>query len=163
MINIKNFDPNLLSIEKVSFKSIDAVTYHIKYITMKSLNHVNIDSKDSLYLIFNNVDGFIIEEGNKDKYLIFASTDKNKNVFEKYIKFWNKIKNQVETINGGEPIKYKRDFKKIWFESNADLPLGKILSIPNMIIVTKSVFQESNKHCPQVLLHESLYKSVDKL
>ena len=32
-INIKNFDPNLLSIDKISFKSIDAVTYHIKYIT----------------------------------------------------------------------------------------------------------------------------------
>ena len=30
MINIKNFDPNLLCIDKILFKSIDAVTYHIK-------------------------------------------------------------------------------------------------------------------------------------
>ena len=28
-INIKNFDPNLLSIDKISFKSTDAVIYHI--------------------------------------------------------------------------------------------------------------------------------------
>ena len=30
IINIKNFDPELLSIGKVSFKSISGVTYHIK-------------------------------------------------------------------------------------------------------------------------------------
>ena len=76
MFNIKNFDPKL-SIDKISFKSIDAVTYHINYITMESLDHVNIDSANPLYLIFNNVDGYITEENNGDKYLIFASTDKN--------------------------------------------------------------------------------------
>ena len=50
MINIKNFDPNLLSIDKISFKSIDAATYYIKYINMKSLDHVNIDCENSLFL-----------------------------------------------------------------------------------------------------------------
>ena len=34
MINIKIFDPNLLSIDKMSFKSIDDGIYHIEYITM---------------------------------------------------------------------------------------------------------------------------------
>ena len=42
MINIKNFDSSLLSIDKTSLKSIDAVTYHIKYMTMKILDHGNI-------------------------------------------------------------------------------------------------------------------------
>ena len=70
---------NLLSIDKISFKSIDAVTYHIKYITMKSLDHINIDSENSLYLVFNNVDGYT-EKNNGNKYLIFASTKKNKKV-----------------------------------------------------------------------------------
>ena len=92
MINIKNFDPNLLGIDKISFKSIDAVTYHIKYIIMKSLDHVNIDCENSLYLLFNNVDGYIIEKNNEDKYLIFASADKNKEILEKYTKLWDEIK-----------------------------------------------------------------------
>ena len=83
MINIKNFDPNLLIIDKISFKHIDAVTYYIKYITMKSLDHVNIDCENSLYLVFNNVDGYIIEENNKNKYLIFAFTNKNKKSIKK--------------------------------------------------------------------------------
>ena len=76
MTNIKNFDPSLLSIDKISFKSTDSIIYHIDYITMKSL-----DNENSLYLTFNNVDGYI-EESNEDKYLIFASTDKNKGVLE---------------------------------------------------------------------------------
>ena len=65
MINTKNFDPNLLIIDKISFKSTDAVIYHTKYITMKSLDSENIDSENSLCLIFNDVDAYIIEENNR--------------------------------------------------------------------------------------------------
>ena len=85
MINFKNFDSNLLSIYKISFKSTDAVIYNIRHITTKSLDHVNIDKENPLYLVFNNIDGYI-EESNEDKYLIFASTDKNKEVLKKYTK-----------------------------------------------------------------------------
>ena len=46
---------------------------------------------------------------------------------------------------------------KIKFESNDDLPLGKILNIPSMIIVVKSDFQKDNKYHPQVYLHEGGY------
>ena len=67
MINIHNFDTNLWSIDKTLFKNIDAVTYHIKYITMKILDHANIDCENSFHLVFNNVDGCIIEENNEDK------------------------------------------------------------------------------------------------
>ena len=97
MINIKNFDPNLLNTEKISFKSTDVVIYNIRYITMKSLDHVNIDSANSLYLVLNNVDGYI-EESNGDKYLIFASTEKKKGALKKYIELGDKIKNQIEAI-----------------------------------------------------------------
>ena len=82
MINIKNFDLSLLIIGKISFKSTADVIHHIEYITMKSLDDENTDSANSLYLIFKNLDGYIecnsTEESNENKYLIFASTDKNK-------------------------------------------------------------------------------------
>ena len=45
---------------------------------MRSLEHVNIDSENSFYIIVNNVDEYIIKESNGDKYLIFTSSDKNK-------------------------------------------------------------------------------------
>ena len=143
MINIKNFDPSLLDIYKISFKSTYAVIYHIEYITMKSLDNENIDSANSLYLIFNNVDGYIecnsSEKSNKNKYLVFASTNKNKEILKKYTELWDEIKNQIKTINGCKPIKYGRDFMKIKFESDDDLPLGKILSIP-MCIIYKFIY-----------------------
>ena len=46
---------------------------------MKCLDNENIDSANSLYLIFNNVDGYVecnsTEESNENKYMIFASTE----------------------------------------------------------------------------------------
>ena len=68
MINIKNCDPNLLNIEKISFKNTDAVIYNIKHITIESLDHENNSGENPLCLIFNNVIGYIIEESNGYKY-----------------------------------------------------------------------------------------------
>ena len=47
---------------------------------------------------------------------------------------------------------------KIRFESDDNLTLGKILSIPGMVIVVRSVFQEDKKYYPQVCFHECVYK-----
>ena len=71
MINIKNFDPSSLRTDKISFKSTDDVIYDIDYITMKSVYSENIDSANSLYLIFYNVDEYIeynsTEKRNEDR------------------------------------------------------------------------------------------------
>ena len=76
MINIKYFVSNLLKIDKKSYKNIDI--YYIGYITIKNKNdYVNIYSVNPLYLIIDKVYGYI-EEKNRNKYLILASTDKIK-------------------------------------------------------------------------------------
>ena len=46
MINIINFDPKLLNVNKILFKSTNAIIYNIAYIT------TNIDNEIPLYLIF---------------------------------------------------------------------------------------------------------------
>ena len=56
-------------------------------------------------------------------------------------------------------MKYKKVFMKIRCESD-DEPLGKMVSITSMIIVTRSVFQEDNKYYPQVYLHECALEFV---
>ena len=48
--------------------------------------------------IIEEVDGYI-EEKNRNKYLIFASTDKNKEVLGKYTEPWHKIKDSIKKIN----------------------------------------------------------------
>ena len=82
MTNIKNFDLNLLSINKVSFeKNTDCVIYEIEYFK-------NLDSENSLYLIFNNLDAHIkynpTEDDSETKYLVFPFTEKNREALENY-------------------------------------------------------------------------------
>ena len=62
MINIKDFDPSLLKIDKTSYKNIGI--YCIGYITMKDSDHVKINSVNPLYMIINEVDGSISEKKN---------------------------------------------------------------------------------------------------
>ena len=161
-INIKDFNPDLLSIDKISFKSTDDVINHIEYLTIKSLDNKNIDSANSLYLIFNNVDGYIecnsTEKSNEDKYLILVSTEKNKAVLQKHTDLWDEIKSHIETINCGKPIEYGRDFMKTRFESDDDLALGKILSFSMCVIVVGSAFKRDNNYYPRANLHECLYE-----
>ena len=109
--------------------------------------------QNSLYLIFNNVDGYI-EESNENKYLIFASTDKNKEALKNFTELWNEIKYQIKMIRGNKPIEYGKDFMKISFESDDNLPFSKILSIPMCIITVGSVFKENSNYYPQVHLNE---------
>ena len=54
MINIEDFNPNLLKIDKKSYKNINI--YYIGYITMKDSEYVKINSVNPFYLIINKVD-----------------------------------------------------------------------------------------------------------
>ena len=96
MINITYFDPNLLQIDKKSYKNIDI--YYIGYITMKDSDYVKINSVNSLYLIIDELDVHF-EEKNGNKYLIVDSTDNNKEVLIKNTKLWDGIKNSIEKVN----------------------------------------------------------------
>ena len=92
MINIEDFDSNLLKIDKKSYKNIDI--YQIGCITIKDFDYVKINSVNPLYLIIGKVDGYS-EERNGNKYLTLVSADKNKEVLIKYTELWNKIKNLI--------------------------------------------------------------------
>ena len=60
MINIKDFDSDLLKRDKRSYKYIDI--YYIEYITMKDSDYVKTNSVNPLYLITDKVDGCIEEK-----------------------------------------------------------------------------------------------------
>ena len=83
MINVKDFNPNLIKIDKKSYKNIGI--FYIGYITMKNADNVKINSVNPLYLIIVEVAGYI-EENNGNKYLTLASTDKDKKLLENYAK-----------------------------------------------------------------------------
>ena len=58
MIDIEDFDSNLLKLDKKSYKNIGI--YNIGYITIKKFDDYEyINSVNPLYLIIGKVDGFI--------------------------------------------------------------------------------------------------------
>ena len=81
-INIKSFDSKLIKIDKKSYKNIDI--YYIEYITIKNIgDYENTHSVNLLNLIVGKTDGYI-KESNGNKYLVFTSTEENKEVLTKY-------------------------------------------------------------------------------
>ena len=81
MINIKDFDSNLLKIDKKSYKNIGI--YNIGYITITKKNdgYENNHNVNSLYLMIGEVIEHI-KENNGNKYLVFDSSDQNKEVLK---------------------------------------------------------------------------------
>ena len=57
MINIKDFDPTLLKIDKNSYKNIDI--YYIGCITVTDFYYVEINSVNPLHLIISEIGGYI--------------------------------------------------------------------------------------------------------
>ena len=51
-----------------------------------------------------------VEEKNGNKYLVLDDVDQNKEVLKKCEEVQEGIKKEIETINGGENIKYRKDF-----------------------------------------------------
>ena len=109
-----------------------------------------------MYLIIPHANGYIEEKG-VNKYLIFDSTDENKELLKKYNDVWNGIKIKIEEISSGE-CDYEKDYMKIKFNSNDDLPLNKPLKFHLMTITIRSVFEEDGKLYPQVFLDDTLYE-----
>ena len=157
IIILKNFESNLLKIDKKHYKGINI--YYIGYITIKKIDDCeNIYSVNPLYLLVNHASGYI-EEKNGNKYLIFDSVDENKAVLKKYAEFWDGIKNKIKAINGGKENDYGKDYMKIKFNSDDDLPLNKRLKFYAMAIIIRSVF-EDGKLCPQLFLDDTLNELV---
>ena len=90
IIDLENFKSNLLKIDKKSYKDIGI--YNIGYITIKKIDdYENIYSVNPLYLIIDHASGYIEEKG-VNKYLVFDSTDENKELLKNTMMFLMELK-----------------------------------------------------------------------
>ena len=129
MISIKNFESSLLKIDKKLSINIDI--YYIGCMAIKSISDFgSINSVNPLRIIISeSMD--TLKKKNGNKYFVFASTDKNKEVLKKYRELWDGVRNLIE-CNSVEKIKNKPgeyEKKLMEIKSNLDdnLPLNKIL------------------------------------
>ena len=142
-------------IDKKSYKNIGI--YNTGYITIKKIDDcASIYSVNLLYLRFDHINRYI-EEKSASKYLVFDSTDENKELIKKYNDVFDGIRDKIKEVSSDE-CDYEKDYMKIKFNSDDNLPLNKQLKFHNMTITIRSVFEEDGKLYRQVFLDDTLYK-----
>ena len=77
---------------------------------------MNINSVNPLYLNITHLNGYIKEKG-VNKYLVFDSTDENKELLKKYDDVFNGIRDKIKKINSND-CDYEKDYLKIKFNSD---------------------------------------------
>ena len=150
MINLKKFEPN-----RKSYKNIGI--YNIGYIIIKKIDDCeNIYSVNPFYLRIDHANGYIEEKG-VNKCLVFDSTDENKELLKKYNDVWNGVRDKIKEVSSNE-CDYEKDYIKIKFNSDDNLPLNKPIKFHLMTITIRSVFEEDGKLYLQVFLDDTLYE-----
>ena len=128
--------------------------YYIGYVDKKP--EWNVNSVNPLYLMINRKDGFI-EEKNGVKYLNISDARKSSEILKKYNQVFDGIKYHIKKINNNDS-KYNKNYMKIKFNTNDDIPLNKESYFPTITIIISCVFEKHGKYYLQVHLNECLYQ-----
>ena len=144
----------MFKLDKKTYKNLHI--YNIGYVTIKKNGYgYDINSVNPLYLKIKNVNGYI-EEKDSNKYLVFDSTDENKELLKKYSDAFDGIMSKIREIDD-DWLEYSKDYMKIRFNSDDDLPLNKSLKFYNTTVTIRCVFSEDNAIYLQVFLDHALY------
>ena len=73
------------------------------------------------------------------------------------------MKNKIKTINGGKENDYEKNYIKIKFNSDDDLPLNKPLKLHLITIVIRSFFEEDGKLYLKVFLDGMKMLEYDRI
>ena len=84
--------------------------------------------------------------------------NENKEVSKKYKEVWEGVKKEIETINGGKKIEYEKDYMKLMFKSNDDLPLNKPIKLRFLTMIIRCVISDNGKFYPQLFLDDALHE-----
>ena len=148
LLNILDFNPKKLSIEKVCDinDKLERI-YYVKY------------DKDPFYLIIDDLKGYFKYSKEKDrKELEFIIEDQRQAKI--YNQIWDKIKeliNSVDGVNFGFSD-YFRDCGVIRFDTDDTLPLDAMVSIYSMTIVIRYVYRNYyDRFYPQIHLANCIY------
>ena len=145
----------MLKIDKKSNKDIGI--YNIGYITKKKTDDCkNIHSVNPLNLLIDHASVYIEEKG-VNKYLVFDSTDENKELRKKYNDVSNVIRDKIKEAKDSD-CDHEKDYMKIKFNSDDDLSLNKPLKFHLMTTTIRSVFKEDGKLYLHLFLDDSLYE-----
>ena len=147
LVNILDFNPKKLSIEKVCAINDELKRiYYVKY------------DRDPFYLVIDDLRGYF--KYSKEKELKFIIEDQRKRRI--YDQIWDKIKeliNSIDCINF-RFSDYSRDRNVIRFNTDDTLPLDAMVSVYSMTIVIRSAYRTClDRFYPQIYLKNCIYKT----
>ena len=140
LVNILDFNPKKLSIEKVCAinDEIESI-YFVKY------------DEDPFYLVIDDLKDYF--KYSKEKELKFIIEDQRKRKI--YNQIWDKIKELINSIYcvGFRFCYYSRDCNVIRFDTDDASPLNTMVSVYSMTIVIRSVYRTClGRFYPQIYL-----------
>ena len=135
IIYINDFNADLLEIIKRESRT-GANIYHIGYVLDPDYDYNTIKP---LYFVAGRLIGYIEEiERSSDKYLVVASSVRNKNIISVLDMVWASIEDE---INPGIKIK---DYNQFRFDSDIDLPLNTLTEFRSLVINISCVIEKDN-------------------
>ena len=143
---IGDFDVNSLKITKKESR-IGANIYYTKCAL-----DLDDDIIIPLHFLINRLFGVIEEiDGSSDKYLVVASSLRNKNIINALDMVWLSIEAKINL-----DIKIK-DYDKFRFNSDIDLPVNTIIEFRSILINVSCVIEKDNEYYPEIYLDECSY------
>ena len=137
IINLLDFKPEKLSIDTEINTNNDIKVHQIRY------------ENGGFYLTIDNIKGYFNISNNISMlHMIFSNNDQR----NKYHQVWNEI---FKVINN-ENVELKMHERIRLFDSN--LPIEKIINIPSITIVIKSLIEKDNKLSLELSLNHCLYE-----
>ena len=153
IIYINDFNADLLEIIKRESR-IGANIYHSGYVLDPDYDYSTINP---LHFVVDRLIGYIEEiEGSSDKCLVIASSVRNKkNIISVLDIVWTSIEDKINPS-----IKIK-DYNKLRFNSDIDLPLNPKTEFRSLVINISCVIEKDNEYYPEIYLDKCLYIKDD--
>ena len=134
MINLLDFKPEKLSIKTKNNDNNDIKVHQVRY------------ENGCFYLTIDNIKGYFNNIGMLD--MVFSNDDQR----DKYHRVWKEIFKIINDKNG--ELKMHEKIRLL----DSDLPIEKIIKIPSITIVIKSLIEKEKKIYLELSLNHCLYE-----
>ena len=153
IVYINDFDSNLLEVIKREPR-IGVNIYYIGYVLNPNYDY---DTINPSYFVINYLIGYVAEiEGSDDKYLVVTKSMRNRKLTHSFDTIWTHIEHKINPNNFNKNNNIK-DYDKLKFNSDVDLPTDTLIEFHSLIINVSCVIENDGNYYPEIYLDKCLY------
>ena len=144
LVNLLDFKPEKLSIKTENDKSSTIITHQVRY------------ENGGFYLTIDNIKSYFSFIDNSTTNVVLDMIFSNDDQKNKYLQVWKEIFKVVDNGNGELKL-----HEKIVL-SNSDIPTDKMIKIPSVTIIIKSLLEKDNKFYLELALNHLFAQVIKK-